>query len=53
MTTLTYLPLVGVTSSTDAKGKTVFYEYDSFFRLKNIKDQRGNILENYEYHFKP
>jgi YD repeat-containing protein len=51
--TYTYTPLVGVTSQTDAKGMTTYYEYDEFQRLKNIKDQNGNIVKNLDYHYKP
>jgi len=53
MTTYTYKPLVGMTSSTDARGETVLYEYDSFQRLKAIRDSSGNILKTYDYHYKP
>lgn len=51
MTTYTYTPLVGITSSTDAKGQTTYYEYDDFQRLKWIKDQEGNILKATDYHY--
>ncbi len=51
MTTYTYSPLIGVTSSTDAKGLTTYYEYDGLGRLQNIKDQNGNIVKNYDYHY--
>jgi len=53
VTSYTYKPLVGMTSQTDAKGQTTYYEYDEFQRLKNVKDQNGNILKNNVYHFKP
>lgn len=52
MSTYTYQPLVGMTSAIDNSGKTVYYEYDSFQRLKNIKDQNGNIVKTYDYHYK-
>ena len=52
ITTYTYKPLVGVTSMTDAKGMTTFYEYDAFQRLKAVKDQSGNILKYTDYHYK-
>ncbi|MBB6239872.1 YD repeat-containing protein [Pedobacter sp. AK013] len=48
----TYKPLVGMTSSTDAKGMTTYYEYDAFQRLKAVKDQNGNILKQTDYHYK-
>ncbi len=52
VTTYTYIPLIGMTSSTDPKGMTTFYEYDDFQRLKSIKDQKGNIIKSYDYHYK-
>jgi YD repeat-containing protein len=52
ITTYTHKPLVGMTSQTDAKGMTTYYEYDAFQRLKTVKDQNGNILKQTEYHFK-
>ncbi|MFD2581340.1 hypothetical protein ACFSR6_02490 [Pedobacter vanadiisoli] len=52
ITGYTYKPLVGMTSSTDAKGMTTYYEYDTFQRLKAIKDQNGNILKQTDYHYK-
>jgi YD repeat-containing protein len=52
ITSYTYKPLVGMTSSTDAKGMTTYYEYDAFQRLKAVKDQNGNILKQTDYHYK-
>jgi len=51
MTTYTYDPLVGMTSSTDAKSETTYYEYDPFQRLMNIKDKDGNIIKHYDYNY--
>ena len=51
MTTYTYDPLVGMTSSTDEKNVTTYYEYDNFGRVKTIKDDKGNILKTYDYHY--
>lgn len=52
ITSYTYKPLIGMTSQTDPKGMTIYYEYDEFQRLKNVKDQNGNILKNNTYHYK-
>jgi YD repeat-containing protein len=52
MKTFTYDPIVGVTSVTDENHTTVYYEYDNYNRLKNIKDSDGNILKNYQYNYK-
>lgn len=51
VTSYTYSPLIGITSETDPTGKTIFYEYDSFGRLKLLKDKDGKILKqvNYQY----
>jgi len=52
VTTYTYDPLVGVTSITDPKGYTVYYDYDDFNRLKQVKDANGKIVTENEYHYK-
>jgi hypothetical protein len=52
ITTYTYNPLVGVTSISDPKGYTTYYEYDNFSRLKFIKDQALNVLQRYCYNYK-
>jgi len=51
MTTYTYDPASGLTSSTDAKGQTTYYEYDSHNRLVNVKDKNGFILKHTDYHY--
>uniref|UniRef100_UPI00404A79BE hypothetical protein n=1 Tax=Gelidibacter sp. TaxID=2018083 RepID=UPI00404A79BE len=51
ISTYTYDPLVGVTSMTDPKGYTMYYEYDEFNRLKQVKDAEGNILSKNEYKY--
>lgn len=52
MTTYTYEPGIGITSTTDANNVSAFYEYDSFGRLALIKDDKGNILKKFDYHYK-
>ncbi|WP_281336236.1 hypothetical protein [Flavobacterium eburneipallidum] len=52
VSTYTYNPLIGVTSMTDSKGNIIYYNYDSFNRLQNVKDKDGNILSENEYHYK-
>jgi len=51
VTTYTYSPLVGITSETDATGRTKYYEYDGLARLKIIRDQDGKILKSFEYQY--
>lgn len=52
ITTFTYNPLIGVTSITDPRGKTIYYEYDSFNRLQYLKDTQKNILKENKYNYK-
>ncbi|AFD06537.1 hypothetical protein Solca_1457 [Solitalea canadensis DSM 3403] len=52
MSSYSYKPLVGMTSSTDIKGQTMYYEYDDYHRLKCTKDQDGNIIKVLDYNYK-
>jgi hypothetical protein len=52
MISYTYDLLVGKTSETDATNLTVYYEYDEFNRMRYVKDQYGNIIKRYTYHYK-
>lgn len=52
ITTYTYDPFIGVTSITDPKGTIIYYEYDEFNRLKQVKDKDGNIVSANNYHYK-
>lgn len=51
MTTYTYNPLVGITSSNDANGFATFYYYDGFGRLILIRDQDKNVLKSICYNY--
>lgn len=53
MATYTYNPLIGASSISDENSNCQFYEYDTFGRLKIVKDQNGKILEKTEYNYKP
>jgi hypothetical protein len=52
MTTYTYEPLVGITSQCNANNIIMYYEYDSFNRLKYIRDIDKNILKKLEYKYR-
>lgn len=52
MTSYTYKPLIGITTQTDARGYTTYYEYDDSGRLERIKGNDGNIVEEYKYKYK-
>lgn len=52
MTTYTYDRINGITSATDPKNATTYYEYDNAGRLKWIKDNLNNVVRTYDYHYK-
>jgi YD repeat-containing protein len=52
MTTYTYDPVIGVTSSCDPNGRISYYEYDPLGRLKAMRDADQNILKFFDYKFK-
>ncbi len=43
MQSQTYEPLFGISSSTDARGRVTYYEYDGLGRQYLVKDQERNI----------
>jgi YD repeat-containing protein len=51
MTTYTYSPLVGMTSSCSVNSLTTYYEYDGLNRLLRIRDVDGNIIKQYDYQY--
>ena len=52
MTSYVYTPLVGTSSVCDVSNKISYYSYDSLGRVLYVKDQDGNIVKTYDYHFK-
>ncbi|MBT1704911.1 hypothetical protein [Chryseosolibacter indicus] len=50
--TYMYRPLIGMASQTDFNGRTTYYRYDSFGRLKYMEDNDGNLVQKYNYHYK-
>ncbi|UIR55477.1 hypothetical protein LZQ00_14540 [Sphingobacterium sp. SRCM116780] len=52
VTSYTYKPLVGMTSKTDPRGVTEYYEYDGMQRLKTVLDQFKYINTTIDYHYK-
>lgn len=42
-----------LTKVTDPTCNVIYYDYDDFKRLEYIKDRNGNILQKYEYNFRP
>ena len=51
MTTYTYTPLVGMTCSCDVDSRVTYYNYDALGRLRYIRDQNGNMIKTYQYHY--
>jgi len=52
ITSYTYRPIVGITSMTDARGVTEYYEYDGIQRLKAVLDQVKNVTTSVNYHYR-
>jgi hypothetical protein len=51
MTTYTYEPLVGMTSATNERNQTTYYEYDDFNRLSLVKNTDEDIVQKTNYHY--
>jgi YD repeat-containing protein len=53
VTSYTYATLKGLSSMTDPRGETVYYEYDAYGRLKRKKNADGHIKDHLWYHYRP
>jgi hypothetical protein len=51
MTTMTYEPLVGMTSQCDENNRINYYEYDELNRLIIVRDQDKNVLKKICYNY--
>ena len=51
MTSFTHSPLVGITSQCDVDNRITYFSYDALGRLIWVKDQDGNIIKTYQYHY--
>ncbi|MCW1962905.1 hypothetical protein [Chryseobacterium viscerum] len=52
ITTTTYDPLIGTTTTTPPNGIRVIYKYDASNRLQKIVDMNDVTLKEYQYHYK-
>jgi len=50
-TTYTYDSMVGITSITDPRNQSIYYEYDGLQRLVSIRDQDRNIIKTIAYNY--
>ncbi|ELR68346.1 hypothetical protein C900_00445 [Fulvivirga imtechensis AK7] len=51
ISTYTYSPLLGMLSESDPNEYTRSYTYDRIGRLIVVKDEEGNIIQNYKYEY--
>ncbi len=52
MKNYTYEPGLGISSVIDEKGAVMYYTYDSFGRLWQVKNYKGEIEKQYSYNYK-
>lgn len=53
VTHYTYIPLVGMTSKTDVRGITEYYQYDGMRRLQTVLDHLNYVNKSFDYHYRP
>ncbi|HET8687502.1 MAG TPA: DUF5977 domain-containing protein, partial [Methanosarcina sp.] len=51
VTTYTYMPGIGIASTTDMKGMRTTYEYDGNRRLVAIRDHNGSLISKFCYNY--
>ncbi len=51
VTSFTYRPLIGVTSTTDSRNYTMYYTYDFFNRLQYVKDADNHLITEHQYQY--
>ncbi|WP_188936820.1 hypothetical protein [Puia dinghuensis] len=51
MTTYTYNPFIGMTSSCDVNNKVTYYSYDALGRLIEVRDKDHNIVRHICYNY--
>lgn len=47
-----YLPLIGLSMSSDVNGYLTKYAFDEFNRLKSVKDNDDYLLKDFRYHYR-
>lgn len=53
VTTMTYVPLVGVSTSIDPRGSRTTYAYDNSGRLLNVRDHENKFVSQHSYNYRP
>ncbi len=51
ITTFTFAPYVGMTSTADTRTEIMFYEYDGLQRLTKVMDKNKKILQTHDYNY--
>lgn len=51
--TFEYEPGIGIKSISDTRGKTDYYLYDNFGRLKSVLDLNKNMIKDFQYNYRP